>query len=184
MSSVKSKTAAASSAEAPKSIESAVAVGRETIEHVVKASADAANKGYEKAVAMTKENVEAAVKAGASVFKNYEEMMSFNKETLEAFVRSGTIFAKGWQDASKAAIALTQETFEESVAASKAIMGAKSLKDVVDVQTGLVKHSFDRAVAESGRLSETNFKLAEEAFEPLNERLNVTVSKLMKPLAA
>ncbi|MBF0355941.1 MAG: phasin family protein [Alphaproteobacteria bacterium] len=184
MSSVKTKAAASSATETPKSIEAAVAVGRETVENVVKASAEAANKGYEKAVAMTKENVEAAVKAGANAFKSYEDVMSFGKETLEAFVRSGTIFAKGWQDASKAAIALTQESIEESVAASKAIMSAKSLKDVVDMQTVLVKNSFDRAVAEGGKLSETNFKLAEEAFEPLNERLNATVSKMMKPLAA
>ncbi|CAA6604648.1 Magnetic particle membrane specific GTPase P16 [Rhodospirillaceae bacterium LM-1] len=184
MSNVKSKTAAASSIETPKSIESAVAVGRETLEQVVKASADAANKGYEKAVAMTKENVEAAVKAGASVFKNYEEAMSFNKENIEAFVRSGSIFAKGWQEATKSVFALTQEAFEESVVASKAILGAKSMKEAVDLQTGFVKTSFDKVVAEGGKISETSFKLAEEAFGPINERVNETVSKLMKPIAA
>jgi phasin family protein len=183
MSTQKTKAATAG-IETPKSIESAVAVGRETIEHVVKASAEAANKGYEKAVAMTKENVEAAVKASTSLFKNYEEIVSFNKDNLEAFVRAGTIFAKGMQEATKSAFSATQETIEESVAASKAMLGAKSLKEIVDLQTGFVKTSFDKAVAEGGKISETNMKLAEEAFGPINERVTATVSKLMKPIAA
>lgn len=182
---VKAKaTTPASAIEAPKTIESAVAVGRETLEHVVKASAEAANKGYEKAVAMTKDNVDAAVKAGANAFKNYEEVLSFGKDNVEAFVRAGTIFAKGWQDAAKTAFAVSQETIEESVAVGKAVLGAKSLKEVVDLQTVFVKNSFDKVVAEGGKISETNMKLAEEALQPINERLNATVSKLIKPLAA
>lgn len=184
MSTVKAKAVPASAIETPKTIESAVAVGRETLEHVVKASAEAANKGYEKAVAMTKDNVDAAVKAGAAAFKNYEEVLSFGKDNMDAFVRAGTIFAKGWQDVAKTAFTVSQETVEESVAVGKAVLGAKSLKEVVDLQTSFVKNSFDKAVAESGKISETNFKLAEEALLPLSERLNVTVSKMIKPLAA
>jgi phasin family protein len=184
MSTQKTKTTAQSGIETPKTIEGAVAVGRETIEHVVKASAEVANKSYEKAVAMTKEQVEAAVKAGSNIFKNYEEVVSFNKDNLEAFVRAGTIFAKGLQEATKSAFSLAQENIEESVTTSKAVLGAKSLKEIVDLQTGFVKTSFDKAVAESGKISETNLKLAEEAFQPITERVNATVSKLMKPIAA
>lgn len=183
MSTVKAKPASVA-AQDQQPIESAVAVGRETIESVVKASAEAANKGYEKAVALTKDNVEAAVKAGADLFKNYEDILSFGKENVEAVIRSGTIFARGWQEASKTVFETGQETIEESVAVTKAVLGARSLKEVVDLQTGFVKSSFDKIVAEGGKISETGLKLAEEALEPINERVNVAVSKLMKPIAA
>jgi phasin family protein len=171
-------------AEAAKPIEDAVAFGKETLESVVKASADAANKGYEKVVAMTKENVEAAVKAGSTAFKGYEDVIAFNKENVDAFVRASTILAKGWQDASKSFFSMSQESFEESVQVSKAMLSAKSLKEVVDMQSSIAKTSFDKIVAESGRLSETSFKLAEKALEPINERVTVAVSKIMKPIAA
>lgn len=183
MSTVKAK-AVSGNVDASKSIEGAVAVGRETIEQVVKASAEAANKGYEKAVALTKDNVDAAVKAGADLFKNYEDILGFGKENVEAVIRATTIFAKGMQEASKTGFQTTQETIEESVAVTKAILGARSLKEVVDLQTSFVKTSFDKFVAEGGKLSETGIKLAEEALEPINERMNATVSKLLKPIAA
>lgn len=169
---------------AEKPIDAAVAVGKEAIEQVVKTSAEVANKGYEKAVAMTKENVEAYVKAGSAAFKGYEDVLSFGKENLDAWVRSGTILAKGWQETSKVVMGLTQEVLEEGMAASKAMMTVKSVKELVDLQSSLVKTGFDKVVAEAGRISEVNFKLAEQAVEPINERVTIAMAKIMTPIAA
>jgi phasin family protein len=99
-------------------------------------------------------------------------------------VKSSTIFVKGVQDVSKSFFALTQLSFEEGVALSKTLLGAKTIQDVVEVQSTLVKTSFDKAMAESGRISEMSMKVAEEAFAPINDRMSVAMQRVMKPIAA
>ncbi len=186
MATIKKTTAAAAAAAtaAATQIDEAVAAGTQTIETAVKASAEAVNKGYERAVSITKENVEAAVKAGSTAFKGYEDVILFNKENVDAVVKSSTIFVKGFQDVSKSIFALTQLSFEEGVAMSKTLLGAKTIQDVVEVQSALVKTSFDKAMLEGGKLSEMSIKVAEEAFAPINDRMSVAMQKVMKPLAA
>jgi phasin family protein len=73
---------------------------------------------------------------------------------------------------------------ETSAQAAKALMGAKTLREAVDLQTDLAKSNFDKFIAESTKLSEMSVKVANEAFEPINARVNVAVEKLLKPIAA
>lgn len=174
-------TAKAKTVETAEQIETVVAAGNQTIETVVKAVAEAASQGYEKAVALTKGQVDAAVKAGATAFKGYEDVAEFNKLALEAFVTSSTVFARGLQEMSKNMASVAQSSIEENIAAGKAIMGAKSLKEAIDLQSGLAKSNFEKLVAESTKFSEISAKLAEEAFAPLNSRLSDAVKKLVKP---
>jgi phasin family protein len=150
---------------------------------VVKASSEAAAKGYDKAVAISKEQVEAAVKAQTAAYKGYEDVLSFGKDNVEAFVKAGNILAKGLQDISKAVVGLTQASIEEQVAASKALLSTKTLKEFIDLQTDLTKAGVDKLVAESTRLTEQSVKLVEDALAPIGDRVNATVDKLVKTAA-
>jgi phasin family protein len=78
---------------------------------------------------------------------------------------------------------LAQESLEDSVAAGKALVGAKTLKEVIDVSSSLAKSSFDKMVAESSKLSQLSSKLAEEALAPINSRVNAAVQKITKTAA-
>lgn len=171
-------TAKAKTVETVEQTESAAAAGNQAVETVVKAGAEAASQGYEKAVALTKGQVDAAVKAGATAFKGYEGVAEFNKLAFEAFVASSTIVARGLQELSKSVASAAQSSIEENMAAGKAILGAKSLKEAIDLQSGLAKSNFEKLVAESSKFSEISAKLAEEAFAPLNSRLSDAVKKL------
>lgn len=162
--------------EAAKQIEEAVAVGQKTIENVVKVSTDVA---YDKAIALSKDRVEAAMKAGTAAYKGYEDIVEFNRENVDALVKSGLIVARGLQDLNKTLLTLAQEQVEETVAASKALFGVKTLRELVDIQSGLVKGSVDKLVAESNKISEVGVKLAEEAFAPISARANVVMEKAL-----
>ncbi|MBY0430341.1 MAG: phasin family protein [Rhodospirillales bacterium] len=175
-------TAKAKTADTTNHIEDAVAVGQETIDTVVKASTDVANKGYEKAVALTKEHVESAVKAGNAAFKGYEDVVRFNKDNVDAILKSGVVVAKGVQDVGRTLITIAQGNIDDGMAAGKALAGAKTLKDLLDVQSSLAKSSFDKFFSESARLSQITVKLAEEAMAPLNSRLSQAVDKLLRPV--
>ncbi len=174
------KTAKSASADTAKNFEDVVSVQKETIETVVRAGADAATKGVDRAVAMTKEQVEAAVKAGQIAFKNYEDMLQFSKENVEAAVKSGSIVAKGFQDLSQSLVVFAQMSIDEQVAVGKAMIGAKSIKEVMDLSSAIAKSNFDKFMSEGSKLSQVSTKLAEEAISPLTARVSAATEKFFK----
>ncbi|MGH6662722.1 MAG: phasin family protein [Rhodospirillales bacterium] len=165
-------------------VEAALAAGKETIETVVKAGAEAASKGVERAVAMSREHVTAAVKAGTEAFKSYEDIVSFGKDNVDAVVKTNAILVKGMQDIHNVLFGIAQAQLEGQVAATKKLLGCKTFKDVMEAQADLARISYAKALDDSRKITDLSVKLAEEATQPITKRVNVTVEKFSKPLAA
>ncbi|MBM3556634.1 MAG: hypothetical protein FJX47_13895 [Alphaproteobacteria bacterium] len=172
------KTIKAAKAEtATKTVDAFVTAGKDAAEAMMKAGSDAYAKGYEKAFAMTKENVDAAV-------KGYADIAAFGKGNVEAAVAAGNVVAKGFEQLSAEMLSLTKASIEETVAAAKKVMGAKTLKEVMDLQSDFAKHAFDGALANSAKFSEMAVKAVNESYAPIQARVNVAVEKFVKPIAA
>jgi phasin family protein len=161
-----------------KRADDAAAQRRSSAEEQVRFGNDAAQRGFEQAATLTREQFDRASK---TLFRNYEEFSQLSKENIDAFVKSGTIVAKGFEEAGKAWIDFTRRSFETSVETAKAVMSAKDLREVVDVQSDFARTSFDSLVNEGSRLSELGVKVANEALEPIQSRINDTVEKILKP---
>jgi phasin family protein len=166
---------------AKETVEATVAVGKETVEAVVKAGAEAASAGYEKAAAITKEQVD---RTSNAVFKGYGDFTALGQENVDAVVKSGSIAVKGFEALGKEMMAFARNSLDGNVEATKAIFGAKSLREVVDLQSAYTRRSLDQALAEGAKLTEMSVKVANEAMQPIQARVTVTVGKLIKPLAA
>jgi phasin family protein len=123
-------------------------------------------------------------KASQTAYKSYEEISKLQKDNWDAFVASSQIWAKGAEVVGKAWMTLAQDTMENAASTAKALVGVKSLREAVDLQTDFAKGNFDKFVAESTKLSETVVKVANDAMEPITARVNVTVEKIFKPIAA
>jgi phasin family protein len=135
------------------------------------------------AEAVVPTKVEMAAKIGPDIFKGYADILQFSKDNLEALITSGNIVVRGVEDLSKTVVTLAKESLEDSVAASKALVGAKTLKEVVDLSSSLAKSNFDKVVAESSKFGQLSSKLAEEAYAPINSRVEAAVQKLTKSAA-
>lgn len=136
---------------------------------------------YEQFATVSKEQLE---KAAAQIVKGYEEYTTFSKANVDALIQAGTVLAKGFEEMGKRALAYSQSSLESGAAASKAALSVKTVRDLVDLQSSYTKSTLDTALAESAKLSELSVKVANEAFQPINARLNATIEKLSKPLAA
>ena len=180
----KAAAKATKAAQPAETVEAAVAAGKETVENVVKVGTEAATKGVEKAVAVGQEQVAAAVKAGTDAFKNYEEVIAFNKANVDAVVKANALFVKGMQDLNKEIFAMAQATLEENAEVTKKVLGCKSVQDAFAIQNDLVKANYEKAMTESRKISDMTVKLAEEASAPIASRVNLTVEKFTKELAA
>lgn len=114
------------------------------------------------------------------MMKATEELVSFSQGNLEALIKSNQILVQGLQDLSRQTLAAAQAQFEEAVAVFKALPGVKSVKEALDLQTSLTRSAFEKSVAETSRLTDASFKLAEQVTAPLVARLTAAVDKFGK----
>jgi len=167
----------------PKAVEAAAA----TIEQATEIS----TKNFEKSLAAVKDGMEKATKGLETsqmklkegvekAMKTSEEMLAFSQGNLEALIKSSQIYATGFQDISKHLAASSKASLEESVAFTKSLMGVKSVKEAVDLQTGYAKASIEKAVAETNKITDATVKLAEQAVAPLTARITLAVETFGK----
>lgn len=106
------------------------------------------------------------------------DMNANSKKNLEAVVASATASAKGAETLGAQAMAFSKAMFDAQVAAAKSLSGAKSIQEVVELQTAFAKTSLETYMSEFGKMSETVAASVKESMKPLNERVTATVEKL------
>ena len=109
--------------------------------------------------------------------KTAEEFVSFGQGNVEAFVKASQIWAAGMQDISKQFAATAQAQVDQTVATFKALAGVKSVKEALDLQSSLARTSVEKAVAETGKLTDASLKLTEQTFAPITARVTLAMEK-------
>jgi phasin family protein len=130
------------------------------------------------------EKVDMGVQGFGAAVKGFEQFNSLGKDNMEAVVAFSTTYAKGIEAINAELMAFAKKSIEDSVTATKALMGAKTVKELVDLQSDFAKTSFDELMSKGSKLGEMYAKVAQQAFEPINARVTETMGKFGKPLAA
>jgi len=107
--------------------------------------------------------------------KTAEEFMTFSQANVEAFVKSSQIFTTGLQDMQKLFAASAQAAMDETMSTFRAMATVKSVKEAIDLQASLARSTMEKAVAQTGHVAETSFKLAEQAMAPIASRMTLAV---------
>jgi phasin family protein len=165
----------------PQPFESAVEVGKQTVESVMKTSAEMATKNYEQTFAAAQEQLE---KAATAATQSYDELAALGKDNMDIMVKASTVLVKGIETLGMEVATYGQASVERSVANTQALFGVKTLRELVDLHTELTKETFDSWVEEGTKIGEMSAKVANEAFGPIQEQVNAAVEKMFKPLAA
>ena len=105
-----------------------------------------------------------------STVKDY---IDFGQGNFEAFVQAGQNYVQGVQDISKQVVAFAQSQINDNVASLKALAGAKSIREAIEVQTGAARSNVEKVFAEIARVNEASVKLVEQAFAPIAARVQV-----------
>ncbi len=153
--------------------ETVIAASKEQIEKAVQAATEAA----ERAFAASKEQIE-------KVVKGYDDAAKFSKASADAFVAAGTTASKGAETINAEVLAFAKSQYEDNLAATKALFGAKTLQEVIELQNGFAKSAFEAYSAHATKLSEVSAKVAQDSFAPINAQVQAVVEKFVKPMAA
>lgn len=133
---------------------------KSTVEQFTAASNTAFKEGVEKTLAAVNE---------ASVY---------SKKNLEALVASATAAAKGAETVGAQTMAFSKKAFDDQVAAARSLVGAKSVQEVVELQTTYARSFLESYMAEMGKLTETVSSSVKESLKPLNERVTDLVERV------
>ena len=106
-----------------------------------------------------------------------ETLTETTRANLEAVAEASRIAAAGARDLGHEVVASTKGGVEQATAAVKTLAEAKSPTEFFQLQSELVRASFDRFVAEGSKLTEQMVKLAGEAAQPLSSRASVNAEK-------
>ena len=138
------------------------------------AAAEAAKSTVEQFTAASnvafKEGVEKSLAA-------MNELNTHSKKNLEAVVASAPASAKGAEALGAQAMAFSKAVFDTQVSAAKSLAGAKSVQEVVELQTSFAKTALETYMAEFAKMSDTVSASVKESMKPLNERVTATVEK-------
>jgi phasin family protein len=133
-----------------------------------------------------KSTVDQYTAAGTVAFKDavekslsaLTEANGYSKKNLEAVVASVTAATKGAEVLGAQAMAFSKASLEGQVTAAKALAGAKSIQEVVELQTAYAKSALETYMAEVGKMSETVAASVKDSFKPLNERVTAVVERM------
>ncbi len=137
-----------------------------TAETFVKNGADALKNGFEKAA------------------KSYDQLLGFGKETVEAYLKSANAAGKGVEALQSEIYGFSRHAIEDSISATKAVLGSRSLQEAVEAQSEFAKTQFDAYVGQMAKLGEIFVSTAKETFEPLQGRVQAWVDVVQNTRAA
>ncbi len=106
-----------------------------------------------------------------------EELADLARANVEAVVEASRVAAEGARSIGQEAVSSSREGFEQAADAIRSLAEAKSPTEYLQLQSDFARASFDRAVAESSRLTESLVKLAGEAFQPLSNRATANAER-------
>ena len=133
-----------------------------------------------------KETVAQATQAGQAALKDtmekslsaINEMNAQAKRNVEAVVASLTAATHGAEALSTQAVAYTKKSVEGQVEHSKALTSARSVQELLELQTSFAKTAFESYVAEVTHAAETLSTAMKESLRPLNERATAMAETL------
>jgi phasin family protein len=132
-----------------------------------------------------KATVEQFTTAGNVAFKDavekslttLNEANTHSKKNLEAVIASVTAATKGAEALGAQAMAFSKASVEANMNAAKSLAGAKSVQEVVELQTAFDKSALEIYMAEVGKMSEIVSASMKDSLKPLNERVTAAVER-------
>ncbi|MBV9571268.1 MAG: phasin family protein [Alphaproteobacteria bacterium] len=128
--------------------------------------ADAVKNGFEKAV------------------KGYDQVLGFGKETVEAYLKAANVAGKGVETMQNEMYSFSKQSVEETLAVTRAVLGARTVHEAIEIQSDFAKSAFDTYVGQINRMNEIMLSTTKEAFEPIQGRIQAWAEVVQTARAA
>jgi phasin family protein len=118
------------------------------------------------------ENGAAVLKTGLEkAVKGYDAFLGYGKETAEAVMKSATVAGKSAETINSEIYSFSKQSIEDTVAATKAVMGSKSVHEAFEFQTDFAKSVFESYIAEMSKISALATAATKDSYAPFKGRV-------------
>lgn len=132
-------------------------LAKETFETFTAASNDAVKDGIEKSMAAV------------------NDLSAFHKNSVEAVIASATTASKGFEELNALAAGYAKKSMEDGMVAAKSLASAKSVQEVIEIQSDYTKSSLEAYLASVNTVSDHVSSMMKDSLKPLNERFAAAV---------
>ena len=146
----------------------------ETAAKAVKASGEQFKAQSEKVQAAGTQALKEGLEKSTAAFG---ELSAQSKQNLEALTASATAAQKGAEALSAQVAAYSKTSWENGVAAAQTISQARSIQELIELQTNFAKSAMETYLSEVTKMTETVTGSVKESFKPINERVTASVEK-------
>lgn len=165
-------------------IENAVETGRN-------AAADAARRGIETGRHVAETTLNTANEAFRRVTDQVTQVLGFNgpqaeelarrsSRNVEVMTHAGSILARGAQEVSHEVFGLIEERIRTNIDAVNRLAGARSVPDLVAVQSDLVRDGLRQAIETGRRVAEMSLRTADEAARAIQAGVQASADRVRR----
>ncbi|MDE2229273.1 MAG: phasin family protein [Alphaproteobacteria bacterium] len=114
----------------------------------------------------------------------YDQLAALSHENFDAVLKANAALAEGFEAMANEAVGYARQTLTTAGTATKELLEAKTLDRVIEINAGFAKSGLEALVERTARLSELSLALANGTWAPIGGRVEATLAKLTKPVAA
>ena len=107
------------------------------------------------------------------MLKNFEDVQTLSQQNADLIIKSLRDWNRTMQTASTEIMNFASRSFEEGATAVEAMLAAKSIEQIVEIQAGFLKRRYEECVTESGKIGGIYASLAKDAFKPLERVMSL-----------
>lgn len=146
---------------------------------------ETAKKTVEQNTAAAKVQAEKVQAAGAKAMRegldkttaSMTELNAQSKDNMEAIAASAAAAQKGAEALSKQALDFSKTSWEQGVAAAQTMSQARSVQELIELQTNYTKSAMETYMSEVSKMTEIMTVSVKDSFKPINERMTASVEK-------
>lgn len=110
---------------------------------------------------------------------SYAALAAFGRDNLEAAAKANEALAEGLESIGEELMACAREAFQSATEAARGLLGAKTLEDVLKLQTDFARRNLDGLMSGTAKLSEIGCTVASETMAPLGGRVEAVIAQLV-----
>lgn len=143
-----------------------------------------ANSAQEKMSDFTRSSAEQMAKSMQGCNRALSEAMELARENGEAFVEVTNTAISVSKELGAEYMSYMNKLFSQNAELSKQVLSCRTLNDMFDLASRMMKTNLDGFFSESVKMSEMLFQCATDVSEPLNERMSETTERMTRAMAA
>jgi hypothetical protein len=105
------------------------------------------------------------------MMKKFDDFQKMGQQGMDSYMKIVGEWNKGWQAIAAEMTDYTKRSFEESTSTFEKLLGAKSVEQAVEIQTGFAKRAYDEYMHQMSKIGGMYAELAKEAYKPVEKAM-------------